>query len=65
MWLHMRIAYNRLTERCLNSLYCFSFLILFLFQGQMQIKSDLLASNKTAQNSVAKLIKFIELAQSL
>ena len=31
----------------------------------MQAKSELSASNKSAQNSVDRLIKFIELVQSL
>lgn len=37
----------------------------FPFQEQMQAKSELSASNKSAQNSVDRLIKFIELVQSL
>ena len=43
----------------------FSFVVFFLLQEQMQAKSELSASNKSAQNSVDRLIKFIELVQSL
>ena len=39
--------------------------VVLSFQEQMQAKSELSASNKTAQNSVDRLIKFIELVQSL
>lgn len=39
--------------------------VVLSFQEQMQAKSELSASNKSAQNSVDRLIKFIELVQSL
>ena len=45
--------------------YFYNVCIALSFQEQMQAKSELSASNKSAQNSVDRLIKFIELVQSL
>lgn len=65
LWWALRLTLDTLLFTEIIIFHKFSFVVFFLLQEQMQAKSELSASNKSAQNSVDRLIKFIELVQSL